>query len=198
MVERKLNDPLYILGSGGQARVTHSIAVAIGYSNIQLIDMDAEQDFLQSANFNTQCVIAIGDNRIRQKLAQTLKGISVFHPNLIHPSAIINDSVKIENGTQIMPGAIINTGAKIGAHCLINSGAIIEHNSEIGDYTHCAPSSVICGGCIIKEGVMLGASATVIQNIEIGSWSIIGAGSTVISNIRSSVTAFGTPAQERS
>ncbi|VEF49586.1 putative O-acetyltransferase [Bacillus freudenreichii] len=140
-------------------------------------------------------IIAIGNNKVRKKIAQELEGVGVQFTCLKHPSAVISPSAKIGEGSVIMPNCVVNADTIIGDHVIINSSAVIEHDNRIGDYVHVSPRAVMAGNVYVGEGTQVGAGATVIPNTEIGSWSMVGAGATVICDIPSKVTAVGVPAK---
>ncbi|KAF1680552.1 MULTISPECIES: acetyltransferase [Bacillus] len=140
-------------------------------------------------------LIAIGNNRVRKKLAERLGLKKEDFITLIHPSAIVSKSAVIEEGTVIMAGAIIQADARIGAHCIINTGAVAEHDNLISDYVHLSPRVTLSGAVAVMEGAHLGTGASVIPQLTIGSWCIVGAGSAVIRSIPNEVTAAGAPAR---
>lgn len=140
-------------------------------------------------------VIAIGNNDVRKRIVNRLNLPQDMYQSLIHPSAVVSDSVKIGFGTVIMPGAFITAEAVIGHHAIINTGAIIEHENHLANFVHISPNATLTGNVSIEEGVHIGASATVIPGIKIKEWSVIGAGATVINNIPAYSKAVGCPAR---
>jgi sugar O-acyltransferase (sialic acid O-acetyltransferase NeuD family) len=136
-------------------------------------------------------IISIGRNSTRQKLSQKLHqcnfGIA------IHPSAIIDPTAKINEGTVIMAGTIINSSVKIGKHCIINTAASIDHDCVIDDFAHISPNATLCGNVTIGEGTHVGAGAVIIPGIKIGKWVTIGAGAVIIKDIPDYATVVGNP-----
>ncbi|MHC2990336.1 acetyltransferase [Pontibacter sp. HJ8] len=137
-------------------------------------------------------VISIGDNGIRQRIAEKLH---VSFSKAVHPSAIISPSATIAEGTVVMQGAIIQANANIGRHAIVNTGASIDHDCRIGDFAHISPGAILSGNVQVGEGTHIGAGAVVIPNLRIGKWCRIGAGAVVIRDIRDGVTAVGNPAR---
>ena len=142
---------------------------------------------------NTYFIIAIGSNKMRDKLSKKYSHLKFF--TAIHPSAIIGSQVNIGAGTVVMPNVVINANSQIGEHVIINTGTIVEHDNSIGDYVHLSPNATLCGTVRVKPLTHIGAGATVIQGKMIGSQSMIGAGATVITDIPDQVVAVGTPAK---
>ena len=140
-------------------------------------------------------LIAVGDNKTRNLLAQNLGLSEEYYISLIHPSAIISPSAKIGHGTVIMANSVVHAGTEIGNHSIINTCAVVEHDNRLGDFVHISPNATLTGAVLVEEGVHIGAGANIIPNMTIGKWAVIGAGSTVIKNIPSHCTAVGIPAK---
>ena len=196
---------LIIIGAGGHGKVVADAAWKMGYRNIAFIDDRAvgecmlfpilgTTDMLESLDDGqTDFVMAVGDNKIRQKIAQN-------HPvhwvSIIHPSVQIGLMNIIGKGTVILAGAVINSHSQIGAHCIINTGAIVEHDNEIEDYVHISPRAVLGGTVRVGECTHVGIGATVKNNTKICSDCVIGAGAVVVKNITESGTYVGVPARK--
>ncbi|GHA30385.1 acetyltransferase [Salinimicrobium marinum] len=136
-------------------------------------------------------VIGIGNNRIRKKVADSLKG--GVHPYISHLSAVISASAEIGDGTVIMANATINSEAQVGKHCIINTGAVVEHEVILEDYVHISPNASIAGDVQIGEGSHIGIGSSVIQGLTIGKWVTVGAGAVIIEDIPDYVTVVGNP-----
>ncbi|MGL4671207.1 acetyltransferase [Cetobacterium sp.] len=137
-------------------------------------------------------VIAIGNNKIRKKIAQEYKHINYL--TLIHPDSVIGNNVEIGCGTVVMAGAIINSYTTIGKHCILNSGSTVEHDNILGDYVHISPRAILCGGVKIGEESWIGAGAIVVVGVELSKNIIIGAGAVILKSIeKSNLTFIGIP-----
>ncbi|MEH7308402.1 acetyltransferase [Neobacillus drentensis] len=145
--------------------------------------------------YDLKFVIAIGDNKVRQSIVQKLNLPDETYLSVIHKSAVISLSAKIDIGTVVMPHTVINADTRIGVHSIINTGSVIEHDCIIGDYSHICPGTTLTGTVQIGEGGYIGAGATIIPNIKVGDWAIVGAGATVITDIPAHCTAVGIPAK---
>lgn len=113
------------------------------------------------------------------EVGQHLAGQTVF----IAPSAWVDPSAVIGEGTRIMPGAVIGPGVQIGRNCEIGVGAVIEC-SLIGDRVRIGPYCVIgksgfgvvaagqslnlmphLGRVILQDGVGLGGHVCVDRGV---------------------------------
>lgn len=111
-----------------------------------------------------------------------------------HPTAIIDSSAIIGDGTFIGAGIVIQPFVTIGSACLINTGSIVEHHVTIGSNTHVGPGAIICGQVTVEDHGMIGAGSVILQQVQLGKNVTIGAGSTVLKNIPNNAIAVGKPA----
>ncbi len=191
-----------IYGGGAQSRVVISILekMDIGIAGIfdKNNDLKTSKKIPFLGNYDTQIyskcklVIAIGDNKIRKKVSQTIQ-----HPiaTIIDPNTNISKDVSIGEGSQIIMSSTINIGTRIGKYCIINTNSSIDHDCVISDFAHIAPGVTICGGVSIGNSTLVGAGSTVLPNVTIGDNVIIGAGSLVNKNIPSGKKVMGMPAK---
>ncbi|WP_164473043.1 acetyltransferase [Clostridium sp. E02] len=139
--------------------------------------------------------IAIGDNKLRCKLMDTVKKYALQVVTIISPNAYISPRAEIGTGSCVMAGAAISVNCKIGEGVIINTNSSVDHDCQINDYVHIAPGTAISGSTIISKGTHIGTNAAVIDGVRIGSWSYIGAGAAVVKDIPSNVMAYGVPAK---
>lgn len=205
-----MSHPIVLIGKGGHSKVIKDIIEAdkryyvAGYLdhaiNEYYMDEDKFYDNLDNIEkYKDECffVIAIGNNYVRQKLFNSLDIPVNQYATLVHPSAIVSSSAKIECGTVVMPHAVINADTTIGKHVIINTGAIIEHDNNIADYVHVSPNATLAGGVTVGEASHIAINAGVLPLVEIGSHCIVGAGATVINHVKSESTVIGTPAKTK-
>ncbi|OUR64411.1 serine acetyltransferase [Methylophaga sp. 42_25_T18] len=143
-----------------------------------------------------QCVVAIGDNRVRNDVEHwlTMNGFSLAKA-IIHPSVQLAQGVSIGDGSVAMAGSVVNSDTVIANNTIINTGATIDHDCTIGNAVHIAPGSTICGGVSVGDLTLIGAGAVICPNVKIGKNVIVGAGATVLQNVADNVSVVGTPAK---
>lgn len=204
---------IVLIGGGGHCKVVISIlkkldnfeilGIVDNYkaesliSGIKIIGTDDDlKDIYKNSIHNALITVgSIKDNIKRYRLFNMAREIGYKFPVIFSPEAIVDENVKIDEGTVIMPGSIINIDSSIGKNCIINTGAIIEHDCKIGNHCHIAPGAHISGTVNIGELSFIGIGATIIQGIKIGKNVTIGAGSVVIKNIPDNVIALGNSAK---
>lgn len=140
----------------------------------------------------TAAAIAIGNNKIRKTIAETL---TVPTPTFIHKTAVVYPSATVGKGVQILPNAVVDAAVVIGDFTIVNTNATVSHNTTIGNYCHVAINVAISGGCIIGEGTLVGAGSIILPEITIGAWVTIGAGAVVTKNVPDGATVVGNPAR---
>lgn len=187
-----MSKKIVIVGAGGHGKVVADIALKNGYKDIYFVDDNAvgecfvypiigTSEILERLNDGkTDFVIAVGNNEIRKKIAESH---DVNWVTLIHPSAQIGANAKIGIGTVVMAGAVINACASIGNHCIINTCAVVEHDNVVDDYVHISPNVALGGTVHIGKCTHIGIGATVINNINICGDCRIGAGAVVVKDI---------------
>lgn len=195
---------LIIIGAGGHGKVLADIATQMKQWEeiVFLDDTVGEEDILGFKIIGTSLdiakyqntadfIIALGDNRIRERFYHQLKSLNISIATLIHPKAIIASNVEISEGTVIMPGAIINVSSRIGKGTIINTGATVDHDCIIGDFIHLSPGVHIAGGVSVGDRTWLGIGSSVINGTNISHDVVIGAGSCVITDILNEGTYVG-------
>jgi UDP-perosamine 4-acetyltransferase len=143
----------------------------------------------------THAALALGDNRERADLFETLRDLGVTIPRLIHPTAFVERGARVGTGAQICAGAILCAEASVGDDAIVNTGAIVEHECRVGRHAHIAPGSVLCGRVRVGSGAFVGAGSRVKEKISIGPGATVGAGSVVLKDIPKGITVAGVPAR---
>jgi sugar O-acyltransferase (sialic acid O-acetyltransferase NeuD family) len=196
---------IVLLGAGGHAKVVISTLEAAGRSVAAVLDDDRGkwgQQLLDvpvtgplseaEAGGYDFGVVAVGDNVTRKAIAQVLR---LLWLSVVHPRAIVHDSVTLGAGTVIFAGAVVQPGAVLGNHVIVNTGATVDHDCVLADFVHVAPGAHLAGHVAVGEGSLIGIGSSVIPGIKIGSWTMVGAGGVVLKDLPDSVLAFGVPAR---
>lgn len=139
--------------------------------------------------------IAIGSNRLRERLADLAIAQGYELVNAISQYAVISPSVKMGTGIAVMAGAIVNAEAVIESLAIINTGATVDHDCKIAKAVHVAPQCGLAGNVSVGSKSFLGIGSRVIPEISIGSEVTVGAGSVVITDIENGQTVVGVPAR---
>lgn len=141
-------------------------------------------------------ILGIGDNRIRQKVADLILSRKKTILNVIHPSSVISNYANFGAGNFFAANVTVNALVKIADNCILNTGCIVEHECVIANGVHIAPGTVLAGNVTVGKNSFIGANSVVKQGVEIGSGVTIGAGSVVIKDIPDNEIWVGNPAKK--
>lgn len=141
------------------------------------------------------CIVAIGDNKLREKIQSTIQKNGVELANAIHSRAVISKTVVMGKGNFVSAGATLNSMVKIGDGVICNTRSVIEHECVLGNYVHIGPGTVLCGNVKVGNSTLIGAGSVIIPNITIGKNVIIGAGSVVVKDVPDNSVIKGNPAK---
>jgi len=186
-----------LYGASGHGKVIISILESLEKKISKVYDDKAPFEILgyqvekYDGSENENFIISVGNNKTRKIIANKLSAVKFI--TAIHPTAIIDKRVQINEGTLVMPGVVINVDTKIGKHCIINTAASIDHECIIEDFVHISPNATLSGNVQVGEGTHIGAGAVVIPNIKIGKWATIGAGAVIIKDVPDGATVVGNP-----
>lgn len=203
---------LVLWGASGHGKVVLDVARAMGgFKTISFIDDACEESthefcdcqvvgasrYLQRLKDKrcSQYVVSIGRNEIRAACFQRAFDHGLLPATLVHPSAVISGSARLENGTVVMAKVVINADAQIGKNCIVNTAAVVEHDCRIGDHVHLSPGALLGGGVTVHSFAHVGIGAIALPGAEIGEGAIVGAGAVVVNSVPSGATVVGIPAR---
>lgn len=160
---------LVILGAGGFGRTVADIASQLNiYSNIcHLDDADGENVIGKLADLPsfiddvTEFIVAFGNNSFRLEWCDEIARRGGKLATIVHPTAYVSPTAKIDEGTIVLPKAIINTNTRIGRGAIINCGAIIDHDCVIGNCCHICLGAIVKGENIIPQCTKIEAGQVV-------------------------------------
>ena len=161
-------------------------------NNIEIIgNLDLVKDF-----YGKKFVFGIGSMKtrlIRHKIFERLNLPDNRFQTIIHPSANIDPSAKIGNGSIIHPGVFV------GNNVCLDPFSIVAVNSAIGPYSHVGRFAMITSlvtilsGVTIGKSAFIGASSCLAENIKVGSGAFIGIGSIIGRDVKPGAFVLGNP-----
>jgi UDP-perosamine 4-acetyltransferase len=204
---------VFILGSGGHAKMVIEAFLSMDlYKLFGCLDPSPTSDQIlglpifpenedtlgRLLEARAHAFVAIGDNRLRERVSGQVQLRGFELATAIAQSAYISPSALLGPGTVVMPKAVVGSMARIGRGVILNTSSSVDHDTIVGDYAHIAPGCHLAGSVQVDQGAMLGIGTCVIPQRRIGAWSILGANSTVVRDIPAETTYVGTPAREAS
>lgn len=200
---------LAILGASGHGKVLADIAELTGWKKIVFFDdawpektsngawqvIGDTQMLLNNINNYQGVIVAIGNNKVRQKKLQQLDSAGAKIITLIHPSATVSRYAQIGLGSVIVAGAVINPDCVIGSGAIINTCSSVGHDCTLGNAVHICPGARLAGGAEIGDRAWVGVGSSVRQLITVGADAVVGAGSVVVKNVLANAVVVGNPAK---
>jgi sugar O-acyltransferase (sialic acid O-acetyltransferase NeuD family) len=200
---------LAIFGASGHGLVVAEAASLSGWDRIHFFDdrwpsvlkcgvwdvVGDKKALFDLATDYEGAIVAVGDNRVRGRLAGELRKSGGQLVQVVHPSASLSPSAVLGSGVFIGPGAIVNPGTIVGDDVIVNSGAIVEHECHLGAAVHISPGAILAGQVWVGARSWIGAGAVVIQCLSVGEDVIVGAGACVTKRIESNCVVVGVPAR---
>lgn len=135
--------------------------------------------FNRGIRLAANAVGGIGNIKIRIEIFNRLAQAGFTCPTLVHPSAFVEPSARLSEGSQILPQAYVGSEAQIGFGVIVNTGAIVSHDCILGDYVNVSPGALLAGSVEIGQGVLIGMGATINLGVRVGANARIGNGATV-------------------
>lgn len=201
-------EKLLVIGAGGQGKVVID-AVRKGKLPFDLAAADDDEGKRGQALLGLAIAVpvqvalassgafhvAIGNNRIRERVTLELASRGLPNPAIAHPMAAIADSARIGAGSFIAAQAVVGPDAAVAHGCIVNHGAVIDHDCQLGAFSHVAPGATLAGAVRLGARVLVGAGANILPGVSIGDDCVIGAGAVVVNDIEAGGVYVGVPAR---
>ncbi|MBL4829144.1 MAG: hypothetical protein JKY55_04535 [Aliivibrio sp.] len=142
-------------------------------------------------------VIAVGDPQLRQKKLKITDDLGFELISIIHPTAYVASTAKIEEGAIIAPFAFVGPFALLSRNVVLNTYASVGHDSKVGQSSVLSPYAALNGLASIGVACFLGSKSVVSPRIEMGGNSKLSAGSVLNQDTDRGALAHGNPAKWR-
>ena len=194
-----MKERVLIIGSGGHAKIVIDILeLTKEYEIFGIVTNDDIESFCGYkvlGNDNvlgklfkkgiTKVAMGIGgfrNNNIRTIIFNKLKKINFDIINVIHPTAVISQSVSLGEGNVIFAGVIINSEVQIKNNCIVATGSSIDHETILNNHCLISAGVTIGAGAVLNQGVLCALGSNIISAITIGENVLVAAGATVVSS----------------
>lgn len=200
---------LAILGASGHGKVVADTAECCGWKVIEFFD-DAWPQTVHNGVWNVVgdtallksvlhtydgVLVAIGNNRIRQRKLRELEEAGAPICTIVHPGATVSRYALLESGVVIFAASVVNADARIGPGVILNTGCSVDHDCVLGAGVHVSPGARLAGGVRVGDLSWIGIGASVRQLVQIGGQVTVGAGAVVVSDVADLLTVAGVPAR---
>lgn len=208
--------PIVIVGAGGMGREAFEILrdlersapgtwdflgfVDDGSPQRELLD-ELSADFLGSRDqvvgrlSGCHFLTALGDGREREAITEDLVVKGLQPATLVHPSAVLGQTVRLGPGSLVCAGSVITTNTQFGPGAQVNVGCTVSHDVRAGAYVTLSPGVRVTGGAVLGDRCTLFTGSVVIPRVRVGEDSNVGAGAVVVSDVAAGTTVGGVPAR---
>ena len=132
----------------------------------------------------------IGDYKVRLDVFQKLAKEGFVCPAIVHPTAHIDPSARLEAGVLVLAQSYVSGNAVVGLGSLINNSVVVSHDCVLGVCTNLSPGAKLAGDVIIDDFSQLGMNATVNIGVKIGKACRIGNGATIKRDVPDNTRVF--------
>ncbi len=191
-------EAIIIYGGGGHGKSLIELIRAAGHiqiagiiddgksigSSILNIPVIGHKDHLQMLyqkgfRLAVNAVGGISNLADRVSVFESLQSVGFSCPTVIHPTAWIEQSAMIGDGSQIFPHAYVGSDSKLGYGVIINTGTIVSHDCGLGDYVNLSPGAILAGEVKIGSSTLIGMGVTINLQVRVGEHCRIGNGATI-------------------
>ncbi len=171
---------LAIVGAGGYGRLALDVLIASGfeswvigfYDDAHAILPDKVRGFPVLGDIGmlksmlsveaVHIVVAITDNVVRLRLANSIRALGAQFFTAGHPAAYVSADAVVGDGTVLAAGAVVHPDAAVGSHCYVGPGAVIDRDAVVG------AGAWVSAGVVVGPGAQVGARAVLGQNASVG------------------------------
>jgi sugar O-acyltransferase (sialic acid O-acetyltransferase NeuD family) len=176
---------LAIVGAGGYGRLALDVLIASGferwvigfYDDAHAVLPDKVRGFPVLGDVGilksmlsveaVHVVVAITDNAVRLRLANSIRTLGANFFTAGHPAAYVSAEAVIGDGTVLAAGAVVHPDAAVGSHCYVGPGAVVDRDAVIG------AGAWISAGAIVGPGAQVGARSVLGQNASVGRKAVL-------------------------
>lgn len=142
-------------------------------------------------------LIGLGSPEDRHRNFVELKTLDFTFGTLVHETAWVAKSARIDEGAIICPFAFIGAMARVGANSLINTRATVGHDVRVGVSAVLSPHCDLNGASACGQAAFLGAGAIFDPGVKIGDYSKVASGAVLKQNFGDGFLLAGNPAKGR-
>ena len=177
---------LLVVGAGGFGFTVWELALQTGdWSRIEFLDdsfPEGKYKQLKLVGCLSQLptlateydavVVAIGNNRLRKELIESVEQAGGTLAILVSPLARVSEWARLGEGVAVMPGAYVGANAAIGKGCLLNPNSTADHDAVMEPFSQLGVGASIAGTGIARQGAWLRAGVSLSYSQIAEEWTI--------------------------
>jgi sugar O-acyltransferase (sialic acid O-acetyltransferase NeuD family) len=207
-----MDNEIYLIGVGNYTEVIIELAIDCGYDVKGLYHYNNDrvgEEILGISIINStenlyktdiqgkQFAVTMGDNKLRNEIANKIRSLGGFTPSLIHPSAVISTSAVIGYGCFIHLNTKISTKSIIGNDCIIDFNSLVAHHASLGEACYMSSIAMVGSYCTIGKRVLFGMNSLILPlGLSLGDDCIVGAKANVTKSFPNKCLLVGNPAKK--
>lgn len=187
-----------IVGAGSHGKVVHDALISNSFNVGCFIDYSSNnslENFCEIPVFNLEDIevlkkngakniyINTNDINLTKKIYNKCKELNFEFPAIVHNSACVSPSVKLNDCSFIGPNVVLGPDVSIGKFTKILNSSTVAHGTKIGNYSQISDGSTIAGNVNIGDNCLIGIKVAVINKVMIKNNVIVSSGNTIIKNI---------------
>lgn len=188
-----MKKPIFIYGAGGHSKTVIDLILTLGdWEIVGVVDdgvktgtlvmgypvlgsADILPGLLEKGIMSVvNAVGGIGNYQIRWRIFERLRKMNFNFPNLIHPTACVEKSVRLNDGIQILAKTYVSSESQIGFGTLINAGVVLSHECIIGTCVNISPGALLAGNVEVHDFAQIGMGVTINLGVRIGKAARVG------------------------
>lgn len=120
--------------------------------------------------------VAIGNNRVRERLMAQAEAAGLRCATLVHPRACVSPSALLGEGSAVMALAVVGTEAILGRGVIVNVGAVVDHHAQVADHGHLGANAAMAGGTRLGARGWLQAGASLGYGVNLPDDTVVAPG----------------------
>jgi UDP-perosamine 4-acetyltransferase len=137
----------------------------------------------RGVEFAVNAVGSLRDLRRRAAIFAELTGAGFTCPTIVHPSAVVDASAAVSDGTHVLAHAYVGAAATVGFGSVINTGAVISHGCRIGTCVNVSPGALLAGDVTVGDHALVGMGANINIGLQVGAGARVGNGAVVKADV---------------
>jgi sugar O-acyltransferase (sialic acid O-acetyltransferase NeuD family) len=121
----------------------------------------------------TTAHVAIGNNRVRERLMVQARAAGLTCATVVHPRACVSPSASLGEGCAVMALAIVGTEATLGQGVIVNVGAVVDHHARVADHGHLGANAAMAGGTTLGVRSWLQAGASLGYGVNLPDDAVV-------------------------
>ena len=141
-------------------------------------------------------ICAVGNVNLKKKLTSLILKKGGKFTNVIHPTVVMGENVKLGTGIVLCPYVVISSDTVLKNFIHVNLHTSIGHDVKIGNWCFVGTGCALNGHVVMEDSIFMAGHVIVLPRGYIGKETVVGAGSVVVGRVKRGVTVFGAPAKQ--